>query len=395
MGYNNTLKIHKNPMIKNILPGILILLLATSTCRAAAIHIGVTLGLSGQYAPMAKMQEQALRLWETDTNEHGGLLSRKVELTIYDDQSDKERARELYRQMIAKEHMDLLLPPYSSGLTAAIAPIAEKYGYPLLTSGASADSIWSQGSHYIFGIYSPASRYTLGFMEMLLVSGITKAAIISADDSFSKNVADGSEKWALRLGLEVVLHQTLKKESPQLDTVAQRIRNSGAQALIMCGHFDEAVNMRRALKHIQWYPRAYYASVGPVLQAYYDRLGADAESTFSSTQWMYYDKLPFPGSKAFHDSFVAAYGEEPSYHAAAAYAAGVVLASAVRQAGSLDRERIRDILAHLDIITLLGRYGVDRTGMQMRHFVLIIQWINGRKEVVWPRELSTAEPRFP
>lgn len=379
---------------RKLWPALVILLCFAGFCQAAPVRIGLSLGLTGKYAPLAKMQEQAYRLWATHTNDSGGLLGRQIELVIHDDQGDAGLAQKLYERMIREEKMDLLFPPYSSDLTDAIAPITEKYGYPLLAAGSSADSIWMHGYRYIFGVYGPASMYTLGFVEMILAHDLTRLAIVTADDPFSESLAKGTDKWADRLGLEVVFRKTFVKGTPDLTPIAESVKDSGAEALIVCGHFDEAVNMRRALQSIAWYPKAYYASVGPVLQEYYDRLGDTAEKTFSSTQWMYYDKLPFPGGKAFYQSFLATYNVEPAYHAAVAYAAGVLLSEAIRKTGSLDRKRIRDTLASMDMMTMLGRYGVDRTGLQIRHFALIIQWINGRKEIVWPSELSTTAPRF-
>lgn len=381
-------------VMKKLLPPLAILLLFAGFCRAEPVRVGLSLGLTGKYAPLAKMQAQAYRLWETHTNDGGGLLGRPVQLVIHDDESDAALARQLYERMIREEKMDLLFPPYSSDLTEAIAPIAEKNGYPLLAAGASADSIWMHGYRYIFGVYSPASMYTLGFVEMVLANNLTRLAIVAAEDPFSASLAGGTDKWADRLGLQVVLRKTFETGEADLNTLAESVKAAGAEALIVCGHFDEAVNMRRALLNIGWYPKAYYASVGPVLQEYHDLLGETAEKTFSSTQWMYSDKLPFPGGKAFYESFLNTYNVEPAYHAAAAYAAGVLLAEAVRKTDSLDRKRIRDTLASMDMMTVLGRYGVDRTGLQIRHFALIIQWIDGRKEVVWPSELSTTAPRF-
>lgn len=359
------------------------------------IRIGVSLGLTGKYTPMARMQARAFQLWEAHTNESGGILKRKVQVQIYDDQSDEARAKQLYRQMIEKDQLDLVFAPYSSPLTMSVLPIIEKHRYPTLTPGASADSIWTQGYRYVFGVYLPASRYSLGFLELLLTNGYDKLAVVSADDAFSVSAAKGIDKWTQRLGMQIVLKKTIPKDTLQLEPVAQAVRDSGGHALLMCGHFNEAVQMRKALNSIGWYPKAYWASVGPVFQAYYDLLGNMADGSFSSTQWKYYDKLPFPGSKAFYESFIAQYRTEPSYHAAAAYAAGLILRSAIVKAGSVDRERIRDILSNMDTMTLLGRYGVDRTGMQTKHFALVIQWINGQQQVVWPQELRTMEPQLP
>ncbi len=391
---------HSRAVIEKIISkssvfAIALLFLGAIAVQAQPIRIGMSLGLTGRYAVIGAMQEKAFRLWEQTVNRQGGLVGRVVRVTIYDDQSSEKKAQALYRRMIAEEKMDLLFPPYSSTLTAAILSITEPHGYPLLIHGAAADSIWQQGYRYAFGVLPPASRYTLGFLEMLLMNGFTKVAIISANDAFSKTIARGADQWIGRLGIEMVLSRTVEKANQDFDALAREVQASQAEALIMCGHYNEAISMRQGLIDIDWYPKAYWASVGPVFQAYYDHFGTAAENTFSSTQWTYYDKLPFPGSKDFHDSFLAAYGQEPSYHAASAYTAGMLLAAAIRKAGSINRERIRDILSSMDMMTILGRYGVDRTGMQIRFFHLTTQWINGRKQVVWPQELSTAQPRFP
>lgn len=382
-------------LIKVTIWGLCLFFFGTISLWAAPIRIGISLSLTGKYAPMAKMQERAYRLWETHTNTNGGILGRTVDVIIYDDGSDKEAAQKIYRNMIEKEQLEFLFAPYSSSITMAVLPITEKYGYPLLTPGAASDSIWKQGYRYVFGVYLPASRYSLGFLELMRTRNFDKLAVISADDSFSQNAARGVKKWSERLGMQIVLHRTISKGAQQLEPEARAVKESGAHALLMCGHFNEAVQMRRALKDIDWYPRVYWATVGPVLEAYYDQLGALANNSFSSTQWKYYEKLPFPGSKQFYNTFTDTFHVEPSYHAAASYATGLILHTAIKKAGNTDRAKVRDILGALDITTLLGRYGVDRTGMQIRQFALIIQWIDGRQEIVWPPELRTTEPRFP
>lgn len=160
--------------------------------------------------------------------------------------------------------------------------------------------------------------------------------------------------------------------------------------IIVAGHFDDAVNGRRALNNIGWTPAAYYATVGPALESYPELLGDDAEYAFSSSQWE--PHLPFPGSEEFSESFREAYGIEPSYHAACAYAAGQILEAAIKKTQNINRSELRDALSALDAITILGRYGVDRSGRQVRHFTTTIQWQNGRKEIVAPQELTSGKP---
>lgn len=373
---------------------ILLFCLALPSRAEEPVKIGLTLGLTGKYSEMSDMQIKGFRLWERDVNSSGGILGRRVEVIIYDDKSDPLVAKGLYEHLILKDKVDLVFGPYSSEITEAILSVTEKHGYPVLASGASADRLWQKGYKYIFGVFTPASRYSVGFLELLVVNNLNDIAIVYADDSFSRDIAEGTKKWAERFGFKIRLFERFKKGTTNLDELAKKAKASGGGVLIVCGHFDEAVNMRLSLKRIGWYPRAYYASVGPTMQAFYDELKTGADYVFSSSMWEHHGGLMAPGCHEFYDAYTKLYKEAPSYHAAEAYAGGQILEAAIKKAGSLDRDKIRDILSAMDTMTITGRYGVDRTGMQVKHFNLIIQWQNGKKEVVWPEELRTAKAIF-
>ncbi len=377
-----------------VLKLILFCLLLKPAYASEPIKIGLTLGLTGKYAVMSDMQMKGFRLWEDHVNSKGGILGRNVRLVIYDDKSEPLTSISLYEHLILKDRVDFVFSPYSSEITEAILPVTEKYGYPVLAAGASSDRLWQKGYEYVFGVYAPASKYAAGFLEMLAMNGYRGIAIVHADDSFSKDVASGAKKWASRFGFNVLLFEGFKKGTKNLDDMAQRVKASRAQVLIVCGHFDEAVNMRLSLKNIKWQPKAYYASVGPVIRKFLDVLKADAGYVFSSSQWEHHGSSTPPGCHEFYISYTKAYKEDPSYHAAVAYAAGQILETALKRSGNLDRNRLRDILSAMDTMTIIGRYGVDRTGMQIKHFNLIIQWQKGKKEIVWPEELRTAQPIF-
>jgi branched-chain amino acid transport system substrate-binding protein len=95
-----------------------------------AITFGVSVGLTGKYAEMGEMQKKAYLLWEQLTNRNGGLLNKKVKLIIENDGSDKNTARKIYKRFIEKDRLDFVFGPYSSGLTDAVMPVAEKNGSP-------------------------------------------------------------------------------------------------------------------------------------------------------------------------------------------------------------------------------------------------------------------------
>ncbi len=211
-----------------------------------------------------------------------------------------------------------------------------------------------------------------------------------ADDAFSISAAEGTKKWGRRLGLKIIMFEKFKKGLRVLTHLAEKAKSSKASLVIVAGHFEESVDMRRALKNVDWYPKAYFATVGPVLPKYKETLGADSALTVVNALWE--PRVKFPESQTFLAGFHAVHGVEPSYHAAVAYAAGQVLEVAVNLTKSLDRKKIRQALSKLETYTILGRFKVDQTGIQIKHFPLALQWQNGKKEIVWPEEMRTKEP---
>jgi len=367
---------------------------AAAAQAAEPVRVGLSLGLTGTYAEPARMQMRAYRLWEQEVNERGGLSGRPVKMVIVDDESDPARAAAAYENLIRVQRVDLVVGPYSSAITAAVAPVVDKFGYPMLAAGAAADGIWRQGYRNVFGMLTPASKYSVGMLELAQENNLVRVAIVHADDAFSSEVAGGARKWAPYLGLEIVLDQRFRKGTKDLTGLAQRARDSGAELLLVAGHFDAAVNMRRSLDVIGWLPKAYFATIGPALRKYYETLGALAEGTLAMSIWEPHESLNFPHSWEFAAAFRTRYSMDPSYQAATAFAAGQILEAAVERAGSMESEPIREALYGLNIYSVIGRYSVDRTGMQVKRFSLIIQWRKGKKEIVWPKELRSAPPIF-
>ncbi len=381
--------------LKLFIVGLIVGTALFSPLRADAdedIKIGVSLGLTGKYAKMADMQKKAYLLWEKSINKNGGLLSKKIKMIIEDDKSDKQVAKDIYHRFIVKDKLDFVMGPYSSGITEAIMPIAEKNGYPVIAAGAASDTLWHKGYKYLFGIFIPASRYVVGFLEMVAMSGIKDIAIVYADDPFSLSIANGTKKWGLKFGLNIFLFEGFKKGTHDLTTLASRVKSVNAAALVVCGHFNESVDMMASFKKIKWRPKNYFATVGPAMPAFYQKLEKDAEMVFSSSQWEPEVKYRPDDQKIFLEPFRKKYNIKPSYHAAIAFAACQILETGIRKTHSLDRQKIRDVLATMDAMSIIGRYGVDNNGMQIKHFPINVQWQKGVKKVVWPEEVAKAAP---
>lgn len=365
-----------------------------SAANPQSVKIGISLGLSGQYEGPAWMQKMALELWRDETNERGGILGRQVELIIGDDMGDPARARDIYRDLTQPGRVDAILAPYSSQLTAAVAPIVEKAGIPMLAAGAAADSLWRQGYRNVIGVLTPASRYTQGMLRLAKDAKLATVAIIHTQDEFSREIAAGTRKWAPFLRLDIVVDTEIDKASISISHAVGKAQAAHADLLIVAGYFDEALGARRALTVLNWMPPAFFATIGPSLPSWKETLGSSANLVFSTSVWEPNASTNYSRSREFAEAFRARFGVEPSYQAAAAYAAGQILAAAIEGARSTAHADIRDALFELDTYSVLGRFAVDRKGMQVKRLDMVIQWQDGRKQIVWPDELRTANPIF-
>ena len=391
--FETTVSIFVKRCLWLILLLILAMLTLPSVCLAASpITIGGSLGLTGRFAPITDALNKGFTLWQRDVNDRGGILGRPVRVIIEDDRGDSDRAQRIYHELIKKKRVDFLFGPYSSIITETVLPIAEKNGTPMLIAGAAADRLWEQGYRNAIGVYTPASKFTVGFLELLVRRGLDNIAVVYADDPFSIELAESTKKWARRFALTIDHLEMFAKGLPDLAPLALRARDKGSRVLVVCGHMNEAVNMAHALKRIQWHPKAFYASVGPALQTFYDRCGPEAEHVYATSLWE--SRANYPGAQEFNRKFIETHAATPGYHAGLAYAAGQVLEKAIVETGSIERGKVRDTLYHLDTMTIIGRFGVDKMGKQVRQHTFIIQWQNGRKELVWPDQIQTAEPIF-
>jgi branched-chain amino acid transport system substrate-binding protein len=361
---------------------------------AAPIRIGVSLGLSGMYQRPSLMHQRSYEMWVDEVNARGGLLGRPVVIDIRDDHSDAGTAAAIYRQFVQANVVDLVFGPYSSELTAAVAPIVDAAGCPMLASGAASDAIWSKGFTHVFAILTPASRYAQGVLRLARDNGLSRIAILHADDSFSSEIAQGARRWAPYLELETVADMAFSKGTADLTEQMSSARAAGAELVVVAGHVDEAINGSRALAEIGWKPCAFFATVGPALPDWPALTEHKSDAAMSMSNWEPGNARAFPGSREFAMAFRARFGFDPSYQAATAYAAGQILEQAIVNAGAIARKAVTNSLLTLDVYTVVGRYAVDASGQQRKRIDMVVQWQEGRKQIVWPRELATARPLF-
>jgi branched-chain amino acid transport system substrate-binding protein len=371
-------------------------LAAGSTVPAGAqgpIRIGASLSLTGTYAKLGKNQHEGYQLCEKDLNAKGGLLGRKLQFVVYDDQSMPATAVRLYEKLITEDKVDAIMGPYSSPVTEAAVNVTEKYKKVMVAPLAATTSIFKKGRKYIFMVISPAEGYLEGLVDMAAKRGLKTVAVVNEDTLFSKAAAAGAMELAKKKGLQVVFSEAYPKGNTDFSALLTKLKAANPDVLAAATYFDDAVALTRQMKELNVNPKMYGVTVGGDLPEFYDTLKQNAEYIYGATQWEH--TLPYPGNKEWFETYKKEFGHEPSYHSAAGYAGCLIYAEAVKKANSLDGDKVREQLLKLEMRTIFGDYKVDADGFQVAHKMVTFQWQKERKVTVWPDELSQGKALFP
>jgi branched-chain amino acid transport system substrate-binding protein len=148
-------------------------------------------------------------------------------------------------------------------------------------------------------------------------------------------------------------------------------------------------------------------TVGGDSLKFYEMLGRDAEFVYGASQWepelvmlraggLIPIAREYPGAREFFEAYRKEFpGADFSYHSAGGYGGCQILVEAIKRAGSLNGEKIREAILKMDLHTVYGGFKVDAAGFQVAHKMVAFQWQDGKKVIVWPEELAPGKPRFP
>jgi branched-chain amino acid transport system substrate-binding protein len=366
---------------------------STGALAQAPIKIGASLSLTGTYAQPGSYQKEGYELCQDHLNAKGGLLGRKIEFVFYDDQSMPATGVRLYEKLITEDKVDAVMGPYSSPITEAVANVSEKYQKVMVSPLAATTSIFKKGRKHIFMVISPAEAYLDGLVDMAAKRGLKTIAVINEDTLFTKASAVGVTEIAKKKGMQVVFQEAYPKGNTDFSALLTKLKAANPDVIAASTYFDDAVAITRQMKELNVNAKMYGVTVGGDLPKFYELLKQNAEYVYGATQWE--GNLPYPGQKEFVDSYQKKFGHEPVYHSAAGYAGCVIYGEAVKRAGTLDSDKVRDQLLKLETRTFFGDYKVDGDGFQVAHKMVMFQWQDGKKVTVWPDDLANGKPRYP
>jgi branched-chain amino acid transport system substrate-binding protein len=376
--------------------------LPSAACAKDKIILGVPIAMSGPYAEAAIATVlRNYELWVEDVNAKGGVYVKEldkrlpVELIKYDDKSDPANCIKLAEKLMVEDKVDLFLAPWGTGYYLAVAPVANKHGYPIIASAAAVEQL-RPAAHtlpYAFALHSTRDQ-AKALVDLLAELGVKKAAVIFPNESHGTGWVSMTVEPMVSKGIQVAVTQSYSRDTKDLTTILQAVKDANVDALLAFTYPRDTELVTEQAKSIGLNPKLLYLSIGGAYAEYRDKFGSETvEGIMALGAWN--PKVPYPGAKEYFAGYVKRWGKEPDrYTSPASYAAGQILEQAIEKVGSLDRKKLRDCIASETFQTIIGPVKFEGI-FNVLSCGEIGQWQKGEFEVVAAKDKRTAQPIYP
>jgi branched-chain amino acid transport system substrate-binding protein len=369
------------------------------------IVIGGTLGLTGFLAEGSSDYKAVYERWAEETNKKGGLLGRPVKMVIYNDESNQAVAQSLYSRLLDQDKVDLLLAPFSTFVGGAVLPLVLSHNKLLFNGGFVSMAMFANAKGSMIGTYMyQEPDYTRGLFDFIKTLPADKrpkrAAIFTHQSPFPIVVRDGFNgiggalRFAKDAGVAVVVNEQFPPNTTDFNALVQKAKAANADLVLHIGQLNDSLQVARTMLQQDYKPKIFCTCGSPVSTiAAWAKLGAAAERAFSGMpSW---PTQKFKGLVALAEFFKKERKQDtlPAY-AIVAQAVLQVIEQAVNGAGTLDQEKLREYIYKHEFKTAAGNIRFQTNGTPV-YSQLVLQFQNGKNEVVFPAKYKTADAVFP
>ena len=358
----------------------------------AQVKIGVINSMTGPQAPIGENLTNGIKLAEEDLAAKGV----KVQLVWEDDTGKPQVGLSAMDKLATRDNVVGVVGAYTSAVTNAVAKKAEQYKVPLVNPVAAKEEITRQGYKYVFRVSATTGDYVSILLDMATTLGQPKSiAILSENTDFGVSGAKSAKAYAEKKGIKVVFEEAYSPGSPDYRSTLVKVKGANPDLMFMVSYVADAITLMRQSRELQLTPMAFLGAGAGFSTAEFASEKNISNAVFSSTQWT--PDVTWPGAKAFGERYQKRFGKVPTYHAATAYAAMMIMGETAAKAGG-NREKTVELLraGSWDGVDGPVKFA-DYEGYtnQNKHQMLVEQVQNGTYFTVWPKQFQTAKPIWP
>jgi len=358
------------------------------------LRIGFSMARTGMLANATPSQLNTYELWREQVNARGGMnvggTKRKVEFVTYDDQSKPEQAVRIYEKLITDDKVDLLLAPWGTPFHIAIAPVLERFKFPMVGNTAASVALRQVKPGYIwFPTSAIPDRMGVELTAMLKQQGVKSVAVLSNVLPFTKEIKNFVEPELKKAGIEIKVSTEYPPDIKDMTATLTQVKQANVDAVLALAYPGDSVLYAKQAKELGLNQAFQFIAIGPS-DAFFPKAvgGPSAEGVVTVAHWS--PRAEWKGSQAFYDAYVAKFKEDPDYlNSALAWVSLEILETAVAKNG-LDKEKIRATVSNDTFDTINGKVKFDGVQNSITP-TAFVQYQKGKLQIVWPASIATGK----
>ncbi len=388
----------------------------SAQAQAGPIKIGMSMPQTGGLAAGGKASLLGIEVWRDDVNAKGGLLGRKVELVVYDDQSSASQTPAIYSKLLDIDKVDLLFAPYATVPTGPIMPLVKERGRLLM--GNFSFQVNQTVKHDMWfnnAPWGPADSWGRSFIEIGEKAGAKTIALLAADQEFAQNLVKLAKGVANEKNIKVVFEQNYPPNNVEFSAIIRALRASRPDMVFVCSYPPDSVGIMRAVNEVGVGENVKIfggGMVGLQFTAVMESMGSLLNGVINYNSWLPEPPMFHAGTKEFFAKYqpraVAAKVDPLGYYLAPfGYTSGQLIEQAIGAVKSLDQKALAKYLRDTEHKTIVGpiKFAPDGewavTGTVQAQFRGVVdknmeQFRGPGKQVIMsPARLKTGDPIIP
>jgi branched-chain amino acid transport system substrate-binding protein len=363
------------------------------------IKVGAVVPLTGRYGAGGAQVRAGYEIAVEHINAGGGVTvggkKEPLELVLLDDESDATKTVSRL-ETLGAQGVVAYLGGFGSDLHAAAASVAEKNKTPYLGVAFALHKVHQQGFRYLFSPFWKSPDIGQALPPML--NSIAAAdrpktvAIFQEKTDWGREMAAAWTEGGKAGGYQVVVNGEYAPGAKDFSDLILKAKSANADAVFALPTPPDGMTMIKQMKELGYTPKLAFLIRAPDPPIWSKNLGKDGDFVVLAPGWHYAVKAP--GVKELNEAHEKKFGRPADPITGPAYACVQILSAALGRASAPDREKLRDAIAATDMTTVVGtvKFRPDGTGIVQSVF---IQWLNGKQELVWPKESATAPLAYP
>ncbi len=346
---------------------------------AGPIKVGAILAVTGGASFLGAPEAKTLEMMVEEVNSSGGVLGRQIELIIKDSAASAEKALSFAKQLIEEERVLAIIGPSTSGETMQIKELCQK-AETILLSCAAAEAIVEPQAAYVFKTPQKDSYAAKKIYETMNDLGISKIGVVAANTGFGNAGSAQLAKYAPEYGIEIAISESYDASATDLTAVLTKLKGKGVEAVvnwsIVPAQSIVAKNMRQLGMNEPLFQSHGFGNI-----KYVEAAGKAANGiVFPAGRLLIAEKLPDDHPQKdllieYKNKYEAKYNENASTFGGHAYDAMLILMTAVKNAGTTEKEEVRSAIEQIkDLPGTGGMFTItpqDHNGLGMDSFSMI------------------------